>query len=113
MRTQISSYRDEHNNVVDDINVEYSPVQRVVVMRDGDDRLIVRARWHDGDVREYEFTKAGQMYQGIEYDGGDGCAKGLHCDVAKALFPVGLTVKPHRLEREAATENHDEEAIVK
>lgn len=106
MHATLSSYRDEYNNVVDDIDIEHSPIERVVVLRDEDGSLTVRARRYDDDVFEYEFETTDRMFQGLEQTNGER----VHPDVATALFGVGFTVEPAQLEIETPnTDGEDNE----
>ena len=55
MKVETSSYRDEDNDIIDDMDVEDSVFRRIVVLRNNDGRVTVRGKPRDGDTVEEEF----------------------------------------------------------
>jgi len=99
MKVEPKSYRDDANNIVDDIAIENSFFKRIVVLRDSDGKLTVRGKTVEGYTVEEQFTRTSRQYTGIAHDGE--VTDTVHEDIKDALHSVGYAVEPPQLVRES------------
>lgn len=95
MQVSTSSYRDEQNNIIDDLDIEGSVFDRLVVLRNNDGSVTVRAKTDGGETVEETFERTHRQFTGLSHGGGS--AATVHEDIKDALFSVGYTVEPPRL----------------
>jgi len=93
MDVTLTSYRDEANQIVDDLNVDDSLINRMVILRNGDGTITIRGTTVlDTDFEEtFEVTK--NQYTGLMPQSDDPTQL-LHDDIQQLLSTVGFTVEP-------------------
>lgn len=105
MRVNPSSYRDEENNIVDDLDIEDSIFERIVMIRERDGSVTIRAKPREGDTVEETFQRSNRQYSGLDHDGGP--TNTVHEDIRDALFSIGYVVEPNRLSFDAEVGNDE------
>jgi len=104
MEVTLTSYRDNTNQIVDDISLGNSVIDRIVVLRNGDDTITVRGKTvYDAEFEE-TFTVSKRQYTGLSRQSDDPTQK-LHPDIQDALTTVGFIVEPNTVEVREVDEN--------
>lgn len=93
MEVTLRSYRDDANQIIDDLNVNGSHIDRLVVLRNDDGSITVRGRTVNDEEFESDFTVTNRQYTGLVPQTDDPIQT-IHQDVSNLLATVGFTVEP-------------------
>jgi len=93
MEVEITSYRDDANEIVDDLNVDGSTIERIVVLRNGDGTITVRGKTEFDGQFEEEFEVSSRQYTGL-VPTRDESIHQLHRDLHDLLATIGFTIEP-------------------
>lgn len=96
MDVSLSSYRDDANQIVDDISVSGSSIDRVVVLRNGDGTITVRGQMNDETQFEHDFEVSNRQYAGLTPLADDPITT-FDDDLDAILSTVGFTIEPSNL----------------
>lgn len=92
MDVSLTSYRDDTNQIVDDLTVEGSDIKRLVVLRNGDGSITVRGKVN-GEQFDESFKVTNRQYTGLEPES-DHPMRRIHQDLQSLLNTIGFVIEP-------------------
>lgn len=85
------SFRDDDGHIRDELSIEDSAYDEIVLQRLGDDKLALRATTRDGETESYLLSQSSFQFVGLEYIEGD--RRDIPDDLQDAIQLLGFMIQ--------------------